>query len=186
MRLNVFLARCRVASRRGADALIAAGRVTVNGDPAALGRVVDPERDEVRVDGKSLEAERTHASEARTTILLHKPAGYLVSRRDRHHRHTVYDLLPEELHHLVPVGRLDLNTEGALLMTDDGQLVERLTHPRFEVEKVYVAEVDRLARSLLNVPGVAPFPGGPRYSLTGVVGMASRLSAYFHCSAPMT
>lgn len=142
MRLNLFLARCRVASRRGVDALIVAGRVTVNGRLAVLGDVVDAERDDVCVDGRPLGADQANVSKLRTTIVVHKPAGYLVSRRDPHHRRTVYDLLPDELHHLVPVGRLDLRSEGALLMSDDGHLVERLTHPRYGVRKVYRVLVD--------------------------------------------
>jgi len=108
----------------------------VNGRAAAIGELIDPARDDVTVDGR-----RIAASEARTTILLNKPAGYLVSRRDPHHSRTVYELLPADLRHLVPVGRLDLNSEGALLMTDDGRLAELLTHPRYRVPKVYRAVV---------------------------------------------
>ena len=109
----------------------------VNGHIAVLGQAVDPGRDEVVVDGRRVDTRRLELSEAHTTILLHKPAGYLVSRRDPHHSRTIYDLLPEHLHHLVPVGRLDLDTEGALLLSDNGLLVERLTHPRYQVPKVY-------------------------------------------------
>ena len=136
VRLNAFLAQCGAASRRGADQLIRSGSVTVNGRTAVLGQVVDPGHDRVAVDGRDLSRPKGN-----TTILLFKPAGYLVSRRDPHHSRTIYDLLPEEMGVLTPVGRLDLNTEGAILLTSDGALSERLTHPRYGVPKRYRALV---------------------------------------------
>jgi 23S rRNA pseudouridine2605 synthase len=136
VRLNAHIAHCSAISRRGADRLIRTGRVEVNGRLAVLGERIDPERDTVTVYKQNITLPNEH-----TTILLYKPAGYLVSRRDPHHNRTVYDLIPPDMINLVPVGRLDLNTEGLLLLTDDGDLVERLTHPRHDVPKVYHATV---------------------------------------------
>lgn len=136
IRVNVFLSRCGLASRRHADEIVAAGRVTISGTTALLGSRVDPAHDVVRVDGREI-----RPVVSKTALVLNKPAGYLVSRHDPHYTTTVYDLLPVGFAHLVPVGRLDLNTEGVLLMTDDGQLVERLTHPRYRVPRVYRATV---------------------------------------------
>ncbi len=132
MRLNSFIARCGVESRRSADRLIRAGRVTVNGRTAEIGTQVDPRHDDITLDDR-----RLSLPDGCTTVLLHKPAGYLVSRRDPHHSRTIYELLPREFQQLVPVGRLDLDTEGAILLTDDGELVNQLTHPRYHVPKVY-------------------------------------------------
>jgi 23S rRNA pseudouridine2605 synthase len=133
MRLNAYLARAGVASRRGAEELIRAGRVTVNGQVAGLATFVD-ERDEVRLDGSMLEPQEL------AYILLHKPAGVVTTVRDPHGRRTVVDLVEHD-RRLVPVGRLDADTTGALVLTNDGPLAHRLMHPRYEVEKVYEAEV---------------------------------------------
>ncbi|TML46177.1 MAG: rRNA pseudouridine synthase, partial [Actinobacteria bacterium] len=110
MRLNAYLARAGVASRRKADELIKAGRVTVNGEPGY--------------------------------VLLHKPAGVVTTASDPQGRPTVVELVSEHEVRLVPVGRLDADTTGALLLTNDGELAHRLAHPRYEVEKVYEAEVE--------------------------------------------
>jgi 23S rRNA pseudouridine2605 synthase len=134
MRLNAFLARAGVASRRRADELIKAGRVTVNGEPGQLNTAVGA-RDRVEVDGQQVERRRLRY------VLLHKPAGVVTTVRDPHGRPTVVELVPDELH-VVPVGRLDADTTGALLLTNDGQLAHRLAHPRYGVEKTYVAEVE--------------------------------------------
>ena len=134
MRLNAFLARAGVASRRRADELIKAGRVTVNGEPGQLNTIVAA-RDRVEVDGQQVERQRIRY------VLLHKPAGVVTTARDPHGRPTVVELVPDELH-VVPVGRLDADTTGALLLTNDGQLAHRLAHPRYGVEKTYVAEVE--------------------------------------------
>jgi len=134
MRLNAFLARAGVASRRRADELIKAGRVTVNGEPGRLNTVVGA-RDRVEVDGQ--EVERQHLR----YVLLHKPAGVVTTARDPHGRPTVVELVPGEPR-VVPVGRLDADTTGALLLTNDGQLAHRLAHPRYGVEKTYVAEIE--------------------------------------------
>ena len=134
MHLNSWLARAGVASRRKADELIKAGRVTVNGEPGQLNTVVGG-RDRVEVDGQQVERQRLRY------VLLHKPAGVVTTARDPHGRPTVVELVPDEPH-VVPVGRLDADTTGALLLTNDGQLAHRLAHPRYGVEKAYVAEVE--------------------------------------------
>jgi 23S rRNA pseudouridine2605 synthase len=134
MRLNAFLARSGVASRRRADELIEAGRVTVNGEPGQLNTVVGA-RDRVEVDGRQVERQRLRY------VLLHKPAGVVATARDPQGRPTVVELVPGEPR-VVPVGRLDADTTGALLLTNDGQLAHRLAHPRYGVEKTYVAEVE--------------------------------------------
>jgi 23S rRNA pseudouridine2605 synthase len=134
MRLNAFLARAGVASRRRADELIKAGRVTVNGEPGQLNTVVGT-HDQVEVDGEKVARQRLRY------VLLHKPAGVVTTARDPQGRPTVVELVPDEPR-VVPVGRLDVNTTGALLLTNDGRLAHRLAHPRFGVEKTYVAEVD--------------------------------------------
>ena len=134
MRLNAFLARAGVASRRRADELIKAGRVTVNGETGQLNTVVGA-RDRVAVDGRDVERQRLRY------VLLHKPAGVVTTAHDPHGRRTVVELVPGEPR-VVPVGRLDADTTGVLLLTNDGQLAHRLAHPRYGVEKTYVAEIE--------------------------------------------
>ena len=134
MRLNAFLARAGVASRRRADELIKAGRVTVNGEPGQLNTVVGA-HDRVEVDGEKVTRQRLRH------VLLHKPAGVVTTARDPQGRPTVVELVPDEPR-VVPVGRLDADTTGALLLTNDGQLAHRLAHPRYGVEKTYVAEIE--------------------------------------------
>ena len=128
MRLNAYLARAGVASRRGADELIKAGRVTVNAQPAQLNTVVGA-HDRVEVDGREVARQRLRY------VLLHKPADVVTTARDPQGRRTVVDLvdLPERV---VPVGRLDGDTTGALLLTNDGPLAHRLAHPRYGVAGV--------------------------------------------------
>jgi 23S rRNA pseudouridine2605 synthase len=134
MRLNAFLARAGVASRRRADELIKAGRVTVNGEPGQLNTVVGA-RDRVAVDGEEVARQRL------AYVLLHKPAGVVTTARDPQGRPTVVELVSREPR-VVPVGRLDADTTGALLLTNDGPLAHRLAHPRYGVEKTYVVEVE--------------------------------------------
>jgi 23S rRNA pseudouridine2605 synthase len=134
VRLNAYLARAGVASRRRADELIKAGRVRVNGERGQLNTFVEP-GDAVELDGWPL------AKQQLAYLLLHKPAGVVTTARDPHGRPTVVELVPAEPR-VVPVGRLDADTTGALLLTNDGPLAHRLAHPSYEVEKVYEAEVE--------------------------------------------
>jgi 23S rRNA pseudouridine2605 synthase len=137
VRLQKFLADCGVASRRASEELIRAGRVSVNGAVAReLGSKVDPARDRVAVDDSPVRAQRKHY------VALHKPRGYLCTRADPLRRQTVGDLLPREWQALHPVGRLDLDSEGLLFLTNDGAFTLRLTHPRYGVRKVYRVSVE--------------------------------------------
>src|SRR5207247_1931808 len=135
MRLNAWLARAGVASRRGADELIKAGRVTVNGEPGQLNTFVQA-HDRVELDGRLLSKQQL------AYVLLHKPAGVVTTARDPQGRPTVVGLVGHPAR-VVPVGRLDADTTGAILLTNDGELAHRLAHPRHEVDKVYVAAVRR-------------------------------------------
>lgn len=139
IRLNKFLARCGVASRRGADDLIAAGRVRVNGGPAESGMQVDPAKDRVELNGKRISLPR----EAARVFLLNKPVQTVTTASDPQGRKTVLDLLPKEIKDLrpFPVGRLDFFSEGLLLVTTDGDLCNRLTHPSHHLTKVYKVQV---------------------------------------------
>ena len=134
MRLNAYLARAGVASRRKADELIKAGRVRVNGEPGQLNTFVESS-DVVELDGGRVAPQRL------AYVLLNKPAGVVTTARDPHGRRTVVDLVRHEVR-VVPVGRLDADTTGALVLTNDGELAHRLAHPRYQVEKVYEAEVE--------------------------------------------
>jgi 23S rRNA pseudouridine2605 synthase len=134
VRLNAYLARAGVASRRGADELIKAGRVSVNGQPGQLNTFVE-RNDRVEVDGEPV------AAQALKYVLLHKPAGTVTTARDPQGRPTVVQLV-DVAERVVPVGRLDADTTGALLLTNDGPLAHRLAHPRYGVEKVYEADVE--------------------------------------------
>ncbi len=132
IRLQVFLSRNGVCSRRKAFDLVLGGRVSVNGrqvvEPSTP---VDPGKDSICVDDKIVKAK------AYTYILFNKPQGCVTTREDRFAEKTVFDLLPAEFRHLVPVGRLDKDTEGLLLLTNDGDLTHRLTHPSFDIDKTY-------------------------------------------------
>jgi len=134
MRLNAYLARAGVASRRKADDLIKAGRVAVNGERGELNTFVE-RGDRVEVDGVAV------APQALAYVLLHKPAGVVTTAHDPQGRPTVVELV-EHASRVVPVGRLDADTTGALLLTNDGELAHRLAHPRYGVEKTYLADVE--------------------------------------------
>jgi 23S rRNA pseudouridine2605 synthase len=135
-RLNKFLAARTDLSRRAADKAITDGRVLVNGHQATTGMTIDG-TEQISLDGKPI---ALHIKT--TTIMLNKPRGYVVSRNGQGSR-TVYELLPASLHHLNPVGRLDKDSSGLLLLTNDGQLAEQLTHPRYQKTKVYEVSLDR-------------------------------------------
>ena len=141
-KIHAYLAHCGVASRRRAEELVSQGKVTINGKKAIIGQRINPENDIVAVDGKPL----------RNTVksmyfLLHKPAGYVSTTNDELGRPTVLSLLPKALlkqvGRLYPVGRLDIDSEGLLLLTNDGALAQKLTHPSFEVTKTYHVQLDR-------------------------------------------
>ncbi len=137
MRLNRYLAAAGVASRRKCDELIAAGRVTINGRFCTDFSAKPTERDHVKVDGKLVRLERP------MTIAMNKPAGFVSTRRDPHARDTIFDLLPPKSPRLFNIGRLDTQSEGLLLLTNDGALAEQLTHPRHKIEKEYEVTLDR-------------------------------------------
>lgn len=136
VRLQAYLARAGVSSRRGGEELIREGRVTVNGRPAEIGTKVDPARDVIRLDRQILSLRAT------SWVALHKPRGYVTTREDPTGRRTIYDLLPAELHHLFHVGRLDRDSSGLLLLTNDGDTANRLLHPRYGTLKEYQADVE--------------------------------------------
>lgn len=136
-RLQKLLSRAGVASRRAAEKLIAEGRVTLNGETVReMGVKADPGVDDIRVDGR-----RVKAAERPRYILLNKPKGVVTTRSDPQRRRTVLDLLGDVREYVYPVGRLDYDSEGLLLLTNDGDLAARLTHPRHGVERTYEARV---------------------------------------------
>src|SRR4051812_26000202 len=137
MRLNRFLAAAGIGSRRECDDLIATGRVMINGRVCTNFSAQPSERDYVKVDGKLIHREPA------LTIALHKPAGFVSTRRDPHARDTIFDLLPPKFPRLFNIGRLDAQTEGLLVLTNDGNMAQRLTHPRYKIEKEYEVTLDR-------------------------------------------
>lgn len=137
MRINKYLAECGVASRRGCDKLIADGKVTINGKPADLGDDVTEGKDEVLVNGEAVQLNARHQY-----YLMNKPKGYICSVHDERGRKTVIDLLPAGAGRVYPVGRLDYDTEGMLILTDDGDLAFRLTHPKNEIPKTYLVKIE--------------------------------------------
>jgi len=137
MRLNRFLAAAGVGSRRNCDELIAAGRVTINGKVCTDFSRQPAARDHVKVDGRLLHLDPP------LTILLHKPAGFVSTRKDAHARDTIFNLLPQKFSKLFNVGRLDTQTEGLLFLTNDGEFAQQLTHPRHKIDKEYEVTLDR-------------------------------------------
>jgi 23S rRNA pseudouridine2605 synthase len=137
MRLNRFLAAAGVGSRRYCDTLIAAGRVTINGKVCTNFSAQPATRDHVKVDSKLVHVDPL------VTIILHKPAGFVSTRKDVHARDTIFDLLPRKFSRLFSIGRLDAQTEGLILLTNDGELAQRFTHPRYKIDKEYEATLDR-------------------------------------------
>ena len=149
MRLNRFLAAAGVGSRRHCDELIAAGRVTINGRVVTDFSVQPTETDHVKVGSKMVRVER------QLHIMLHKPAGFVSTRSDPNARDTIFDLLPPNMPRLFNVGRLDTQSEGLLMLTNDGELAQRLMHPRYKVDKEYEVTLDKpwdpeLAKKLLK------------------------------------
>lgn len=137
MRINKFLENCGVGSRRYSDELIKQGKVKVNGKIATLGQEIDERKDSVVLEGKKLAIKNKN-----TYYIMNKPKGYVCTVKDDLGRKTVMDLLPKNAGRVVPVGRLDYDSEGLLIFTDDGELVNRLTHPRNEIPKTYVLKVE--------------------------------------------
>lgn len=137
VRLQKYLAEAGVASRRASEEIILARRVTVNGEIAPrLGTRIDPASDSVAVDGRPVRSRR------KSYVALHKPRGYLCSRRPENDRKTVHDLLPREWTNLFSVGRLDYQSEGLIFLTNDGEFCLRLTHPRYRILKTYIVTVE--------------------------------------------
>lgn len=149
-RLQKLLSAAGVCSRRTAESYITAGRVSVNGAPAELGQRADPDRDDIRVDGRPLspKAELVY-------LMLNKPRGYVTTLSDEKGRRTVADLTADCGARVWPVGRLDLDSEGLLILTDDGELTQRLLHPSHEVEKEYLVWVKG------DIPAALPVLRGP-------------------------
>ncbi|MFR1632336.1 MAG: pseudouridine synthase [Oscillospiraceae bacterium] len=144
MRINKYLAQCGVASRRECDRLIAEGKVTVNGRPAGLGDDVN-DGDNIKVEGRPVSVKKNEY------YLLHKPKGYLCTVSDDKGRKTVMDILGDGVGRVYPVGRLDYDSEGLLILTTDGELAQHLTHPSNEVPKTYLVKVEgRLTEADLN------------------------------------
>ncbi len=141
LRLQKYLAEAGVASRRASEQLISAGRVQVNGETATIGMSVDPEADVVLLDGKPVRQE-----EQLVTIMLYKPKGVVSTSDDPQGRKTVQDFVRDIPARLYNIGRLDINSEGLLLMTNDGELAHRMTHPKFSVDKTYYAICDGTLR----------------------------------------
>lgn len=163
MRLNKFIALATGMSRRKADSVIAADRVTINQQPASTGVRVSVS-DEVRLDGKVLKPREL------MLIALNKPIGYVCSREGQGSR-TIYDLLPTELHHLKPIGRLDKDSSGLLLLTNDGSLANELTHPSNQKSKVYKLTLDKDlspdAKKNITQAGVGLEDGLSKFELSG-------------------
>jgi 23S rRNA pseudouridine2605 synthase len=176
-RLQKILSTAGVASRRLSEELITQGRVSVNGKVVTeLGTKADPSRDEIKVDGRRIKLEQR-----RVYILLNKPRGYVTTRSDPEGRPTVMDLVKRVREYVYPVGRLDYDSEGLLLLTNDGELAARLTHPRHEVQRIYEARVKgvpddhelerltkgmviegrRTSRARVSVARIRDTPGGP-------------------------
>ncbi|HVH27747.1 MAG TPA: pseudouridine synthase [Vicinamibacterales bacterium] len=136
-RIQKILSQAGVASRRASEQLMRDGRVTVNGEPIRqLGTKADPLRDDIRVDGRRVKIVERHRY-----ILLNKPRGYVSTRSDPQRRPTLLDLLPDVSDYIYPVGRLDFDSEGLIVLTNDGDLAARLTHPRHGISRVYDARV---------------------------------------------
>lgn len=136
VRLQKYLAECSVASRRECEKIIAQGRVAINGNLAKVGDSVDAATDTVSLDGEVVRQDR------KVYVVLHKPKGVVTSVTDTHDRRTVLDCISGVRARIFPVGRLDMDVAGALILTNDGELTYRLSHPKYEVDKIYLAWVE--------------------------------------------
>lgn len=157
-RLQKLISSAGLASRRAAEEMIRVGRVTVNEETAALGASADPDTDRIAVDGQAL-----RWPERRRYIVLHKPKGYVTTLRDDRGRPTVADLIPDAGGRLYPVGRLDMDSEGLLILTDDGRAANALMHPSYAVDKVYTVFVQGadIPGSLAKLKAMDSLEGGP-------------------------
>ena len=175
-RLQKIISAAGLASRRGAEELLRAGRITVNGAPAELGQSADPERDDIRLDGRCV-----RSGEKRTYIMLNKPRGYVTTLRDERGRRTVAELVTGAGARLYPVGRLDMDSEGLLIMTDDGELANAMMHPSHGMKKTYDTTVEcpdinaalPVLRSPLVIDGYKIRPA--EVELRGLDGTTARL-----------
>ena len=163
-RLNKFIATNTGLSRRKVDDAITKGLVTVNGEVAKLGQTIN-DVDDIKLDGAIVSPQQ------KKTIILNKPVGYVCSRQGQGSK-TIYDLLPQELHNLKPVGRLDKDSSGLLLLTSDGDLANQLSHPRYSKTKVYLIELDKplqaLNQQMISDIGVSLEDGVSKLSLERV------------------
>ncbi|MBI2027738.1 MAG: rRNA pseudouridine synthase [Deltaproteobacteria bacterium] len=162
MRLNKALAQTTHLSRRHADEAILCGEVTINGHTAKLGQKINPSSDQVKYKGKLLNVQ----PKQHEYFLFHKPKGYITAKSDPEGKPTIYDILPKKLHHLNPVGRLDLNTSGLLILTNDGPFIQKMAHPSFQIKKMYEAKIrgvlpekliERIKRGIRLEDGLARF-----------------------------
>lgn len=173
MRLNKYLAHATGMSRRDADTAISAGRVAINGTRAILGSQIN-NGDKVTFDNREV-----HPIEAPTYILLNKPIGYLCSRRSQGGVPTIFELLPQEYRSLKPVGRLDKDSSGLLLLTDDGDFAHRMTHPSFHKVKIYEVELDKplepLHQQMVSDYGVHLDDGVSQFMVTKIDSASSYL-----------
>ena len=180
IRLQKFLAECGVASRREAETYIAEGRVRVNSQVAAVGDKVDPTADTIELDGAQVSRDR------KVYVVLHKPKGVVTSAKDTHKRRTVLDCLDGVTARVFPVGRLDMDVTGALLLTNDGEMAHRLAHPKFQVDKVYVAWVEgrvtpATARALSEGIELEDGPTAPaKVTILKATGDSSRIRLVIH------
>jgi 23S rRNA pseudouridine2605 synthase len=163
LRLNKYLALQLGVSRREADELIAKRQVTINGAPALLGARFQPS-DKIAVKGKIIQGSAEHAY-----LLFNKPVGYVCSRRAQGENPTIYELLPKEYHHLKPVGRLDKDSSGLLLLSNDGDFAFRMTHPKFHKTKVYEVQLDHplepLHQQMISDYGIQLEDGTSKFTL---------------------
>lgn len=167
MRLNKFLSQATQLSRRKADEAIVAGRVTVNESIATLGQTIQ-QTDTIALDGKLVKITRPTA-----TLMINKPIGYVCSRRGQGSK-TVYDLVPDEYQHLNLVGRLDKNSSGLLLLTNDGELANQLTHPKFNKQKIYEVKLNKSLKpvdlEVITTTGVVLEDGLSKLGLENISG----------------
>lgn len=165
MRVNKFVAAASYLSRRSADKAIVSGRVAINDSRASLGDHVN-EIDQVTLDGEVL-----HITPNFCYIMINKPTGFVCSRNEQGNK-TIYELLPPKYHNLNPVGRLDKNSSGLLLLTDDGEFVNRLTHPRYGKNKLYIIKLDKVLspdhQKLISIEGIKLEDGLSKLSLRGL------------------